>query len=307
VIFSLEYTGYDELGQKFREGKFSDDGLLFSLSDDSGKLTIYGMSEPYTDYLPFQFFITDYREFLRGNDDRLVDKETNGPADEVGRTDIYDMDGIHYSQDLQPPRNYGTNFPAALSPDVLDLSLARREANYENEKKLMFSSVMKGEEEETDAPVKKPRSTKSKPARVVESDSEEVDDYVPDQPPSSGDEFFGTESEASESSGSEGDRSSDSGDDCKCPLPPFLRFSLTHTPHFFSLHFQMWLSMMNVPKNEGGRLQPGSRLGERNQRPPRPPAPLMTTMMATSTNSQATGVRSPMTLMEAQMMTIRMS
>jgi len=87
--------------------------MEFSLVDALGNCTLYGLPrslDPYRNSPREQFFETDYKGFERSPQGRLIDKETQRPADQVGRTLLFDSEHNLWPRDSQPGSNYGSLF-----------------------------------------------------------------------------------------------------------------------------------------------------------------------------------------------------
>jgi len=80
-----------------------------------------------------QFYVTDYQEFRRGDNNRLIDVGSGRYADQVGRSLLHDIDGVIHPNEFQN-LTYGINVPLTLTGFDLQESIERRQAQYNMER-----------------------------------------------------------------------------------------------------------------------------------------------------------------------------
>ena len=96
---------YHALNTRFYDGCFNQDGSMFSLVDDLGRMTIFGcgVSSAAYDIAPAsQFFPTDWNELIFDSQRNAIDAVTQLPTDAVPRDKLVSIEKVEYPPIVKP-------------------------------------------------------------------------------------------------------------------------------------------------------------------------------------------------------------
>ncbi|KAJ2451316.1 hypothetical protein EV183_003688 [Coemansia sp. RSA 2336] len=89
------------VGEQLFDGSFSEDGLQFALTSESGAATLFGLSSPWAfadaQQMPEQMFDSDYTATIMDENRFVADQQTQIPAYLVPHSPLMDFDGHVYN------------------------------------------------------------------------------------------------------------------------------------------------------------------------------------------------------------------
>ncbi|KAG0222895.1 Bromodomain and WD repeat-containing protein 3 [Mortierella sp. GBA43] len=213
----LKSWSYDD--REFLDGRFSYDGLMFAVTDQEGKCTLFGAGmnpDEYADARCFveQTFWTDYLPVRYDADHNVVDDATQIAPHLMERLPIADTNGRDYAKQKGP--RYGLDLPVALPPGILE----REEAIKKDLLEMELGSIA----EQTLAVLSttdRKELYRRRREFILEEDDEDDDPMTTEVPivplpnDSSGEEYAGgaaSPSSESESDGDDSDLAQEDGD-----------------------------------------------------------------------------------------------
>ncbi len=99
---------------RFLDGSFSQDGAMFSLVDDLGRVSLFGTGispDAYADARPSQFFPTDWNDLIFDADHNALDAVTQRPPHLACRSQIVSIEKSPYTTGRAVSEAYATSIP----------------------------------------------------------------------------------------------------------------------------------------------------------------------------------------------------
>ncbi|KAF9581332.1 Bromodomain and WD repeat-containing protein 1, partial [Lunasporangiospora selenospora] len=207
---------------EFLDGRFSPDGLMFAVTDQEGKCTLFGAGlnpDDYKDARSFaeQTFWSDYAAVRYDGDFNVVDDTSQVAPHLMERTPILDTNGRDYAKQKGP--RFGLDLPVNLLPGALQQEEHKRLAILEQELENLAGQTL------TVLPTTDKRKLYKRRRDFILEDDDDDDDPMTTEVPivplpndSSGEEYAGGAASASSSSDSDED-DSDLAQDMADDLP----------------------------------------------------------------------------------------
>ncbi|KAF9433592.1 Bromodomain and WD repeat-containing protein 3, partial [Entomortierella beljakovae] len=218
VAKGIQINSWSYSEHEFLDGRFSPNGLMFTVTDQEGKCILFGAGmnpDDYKDARSFveQTFWSDYAPVRYDADLNVVDDATQIAPHLMERTPILDNNGRDYAKQKGP--HFGLDLPVALSPGVLEQEESLKKDLLERELENLAEQTL------TILPTTDKKALYKRRREFILEEDDDDDDPMTTEVPivplpndSSGEEYGGeAASPSSSSSDSDGDDSDLAGDD----------------------------------------------------------------------------------------------
>ncbi|KAG0302198.1 Bromodomain and WD repeat-containing protein 3 [Dissophora globulifera] len=220
IVKGIKLNSWSYPDHEFLDGRFSADGLMFAVTDQEGKCTLFGAGKNPDDYKDARCFVeqtfwSDYAPVRYDADHNVVDDTTQIAPHLMERTPILDNNGRDYAKQKGP--RYGLDLPVTLPSGVLEQE--------EDIKKDLLEAELENLAEQTLAilPTTDKRKLYKRRREFILEDDDDDDDPMTTEVPivplpndSSGEEYAGgaasASSSSSESDGEDSDLQPDDGE-----------------------------------------------------------------------------------------------